>query len=277
MELVKDFAHFSKLISLEKSKNGRTKTNCYFFPDYITKTTAEEKLYFERTSNGLFFLKHEIDFYLLFYYISDQLDDKLDIQFLNKIEEPVQINIIYSQISNNEKVQSDVYFWSKQNFYLRNNFKRMILKNDLCINENRINNPQYLIRFVNQSEIDKLLILWKNSLDLLSNPLPNEGELISSIINQEIICILDTNKNIIAALQCRKEGSFFEISRVAVDYRFRRQGLAYTLMVKSIQSKNNYFLWVAEDNFSAIMLYEQLGFMFDGKITKQFLRRKQLI
>ena len=272
MELVKNFDHFVKLIKSEKSRNGRTKTNCYFFPDYITKITKEETLYFERTSSGLFFLKHEVGFYMLYFYVSDQLKDELDIQFLNSIEEPVLLNTIYSQISNEAKLRSDVNFWSSQNFYLRKNFKRMILTNDLCINENRLNNNlDYLIRFVNRSEIEELLFLWKNSLDLLSNPLPNEGELISSIINQEIICILDTNKNIIAALQCRKEGSFFEISRVAVDYRFRRQGLAYTLMVKSIQSKNNYFLWVAEDNFSAIMLYEQLGFMFDGKITKQFL------
>ena len=87
------------------------------------------------------------------------------------------------------------------------------------------------------------------------------------------VCELD--KNVLAVLQWRQVAQEVEIFDVAVDVRFRRQGIASFLLenvlaLAKARGAKQIFLEVRESNAAAITLYRKFGFSVAGRRSNYY-------
>lgn len=69
---------------------------------------------------------------------------------------------------------------------------------------------------------------------------------------------------------CRSDGLLIDIMRLGVREKFRRQGVASTLLKKAISSAPEAMLTVRKGNDPAIRLYKKHGFVIAGTMPQDY-------
>lgn len=275
MEPVNDLKHFSSLVKEAKKLSGKIVSNCYLLPIEIQKYTQNNSMFWESDSSGIYFFYEEEDFYHLYFYLSDPTK----IQACQQ-DKPLLIDLVYRDSQQIDTLQEIENKWISKGFAQYKSFKRM--SRDAVPNETGavkmafMDNADYQTAFAQRSHYDEIDRLWRNTLDQFSNALPSGRKLLNLLDNKQILCALDMDQHIAAALQFQSKNKVCTIEHVAVDERHRRRGLAKALLQFCFSEGNDikrHMLWVETSNSPAIKLYLDIGFQFDGMVSKQLFKK----
>lgn len=273
MQQVNDLNHFSALIKEAKISSEKLITNCFLLPAQIHPLTQQKKIFAEHMNNGICFLCDVGDFYNLYFY----LPDGIEIRYKQK-DKPVVINFVYRNSSQTDALRGVKEKWIVGGFSRYKSYRRMSLdagSGETISRENQlIQNCAYTVTFAQNQHLDELLTLWRNTLDIYSNAMPSKEEMERLLDTQQVLCIQDHNRHVIAALQMQAENKICSIQHVAVDEKHRRRGLAKILLnygFAESRNINRYILWVEDKNIPAIHLYLEFGFKYDGMSSNQLL------
>ena len=277
MEAVNDLKHFSALVKEAKKLSGNLVSNCYLLPADILQCTQENRMFWESNSSGVYFFYEEKEFYHLYFYLVDRAEIRLTQQ-----DKPLLIDLVHRDSSQPDAFQEIEKKWISKDFIQYKSFKRMsrdaVLNGTSSINQLNqrvLDNTDYQTVFASRQHYDEITSLWKNTLDRFSNALPSGNKMLELLDNQQILCVLDKDQHISAALQFQSKNKVCTIEHVAVDEKHRRRGLAKMLLQFCFSEGNDtkrHILWVETSNFPAIKLYLDSGFQFDGIVSTQLFR-----
>ena len=280
MKKVNDLNHFSTLVKSIKQDGKQVHTNCYLMPDTITRYIQRNRIFWEANANGVVFLCEEMDFYYLYFYISEPLQFDTPVQF-EPLDKPIVIDLAGTEAQWLHSLVKVEEFWITHGFKHYKNYKRLSL--DLPLGDRRsiyqldLDTTLYKLAYAQPSDIQDLYDLWRNTLDIYSTPLPDDDEMHELVNNMHILCVFTKENKLAGATVQKINGKTCFIWHMAVSEEHRRRGLAMALLVYSILENSHvqrYYVWVYERNTSVINLDLAVGFRFDGKVTHQLILKQ---
>ena len=104
---------------------------------------------------------------------------------------------------------------------------------------------------------------------------------IKKYVSSGLIIVARVENQLCGALQFEWKSNNCWLGHIVVDKQFRGQRIANTLVDYYIEinkktDQTRYQLWVIEDNFPAVKLYQRFGFIYAGKSTVSMLKLKGL-
>lgn len=249
MEQVKTFDEISKAIK-EHFKVGVI-TNCFITEEEYKKEIQNKTLYIINKTNYLIILREREEHYKLNYYINQK--EKIEI----KTEKPIVVEII--KRPNDKKFEEIVKTFTDSDFTKILERERYTLENV----ENVENKYSHKTEMCKKEESEEIIKTLKNNFDKHTGCIPTEEELKKEIEKQNIYCIKKQNE--IAGILHKKENkAYTEIKHLAVNEKYRKQGIADELIKKLKEQSRKITVWTGKENKAAQKTYEKTGFKKDG-------------
>jgi GNAT superfamily N-acetyltransferase len=277
MQAVNDLCHYSTLVKESKSHGKSVVTNCYLLPAEINKYIQQHRMFWKQFNQGIIFLCEELDFYYLYFYLTQETHEQAPLQF-ERENKPVVIDLVYLESNKPLSLSEVENQWLASGFSTYKLYRRMVLdlssEQPASIKKNILNSDLYELSHATPGDYNDVLTLWRSSLDVFSTALPDKDELIGTLDNKQVYAVYGKNKKIVAALQFKRNGKIGFVDHVVVDDKHRNQGLANVLLQAALSENKDISkccLWVDENNHPARKFYLKNGFYFDGRISCQLL------
>lgn len=280
---VQDLAHFSNLVKQTKARIKSLKTNCYLFPQEITKYCEQHRLFFEENVQGLLFLRERPECYSFYFYLSLNQEGNEPFEAFS-LTKPFVLDLTFTEPDTLSPIAETRHFWQTKGFSFYKRYQQMsqnIADPDRKLKACQLFEKQkdrFNVKFAQAADAPRILELWKSSLDELSTALPELDELELILNAHQVLACHDNSGQIIAALQIFPYGKIAAIDHVVVDRAYRNLGLGTVLLNGAIALQNEFqkfVLWVDVNNFPAKTLYEKQDYLLTGKISDQLLYSKQ--
>lgn len=278
MQKVNSFSHFNSLLKKLKANTPKPLTNCYLYPSEIDELSAQNKLFYIFSldnKTGLYFFLENHTFYNLYFYM-----DGLSVPDLKKPEKPVVLDFVYKENRVPKQLDQQNLLWKQYGFKDYKKYIRMDQNISVLTDHTDFNNDlsaNYIFGFSDHPDLsDDIQQLWQHNLDPYSIAIPESGEIIVSMENNNIFYLTDSRGKLSAALQVLRIGSKAIIQHVTVSPDSRGKGIGLFLLKKVFhllkeQGISESQLWVDINNKSAIRLYEKCGYTYNFMISNQLL------
>lgn len=270
MKKIKFFQEYLDIISEAQEKRLKN-LNCYLMPQDIQFLIQKERLFYLKNENIIEIIEENDNYYKVCFYSNENL------KFLSFVsEKPILIDLPYS----GEKNQR---FYDLENMLLREGFvlnaesSRMI-KRDFSHKE--IDDKifqDYSIAHMKETDIEKVMKIWKDNFDDIQNLLYSKEELKEHI--DDIYVCKDKLGNIVGVMEIVISGKNGWIQKIAIDKSFQGKGLGtimeifYINTCKTLGIKN-LLLYTIDDNLQAQAFHKKFGFVPDGKHNCQYIYRR---
>lgn len=278
-EPIHDLLTYNTIVKNLKSTRNKIITNCYLLPGGINYYAQQDRLSYLQINDGLLLFRDNQNFFSLYFFLFENTKALNSFPF-SQLEKPVIVDLIFLETNPSQSLLRVEELYHEINFQTYKTYKHMSMEPRM--RENLANYPaiigleQYQISFASLDDQYRIQEIWQNNLDIYSYPLPNSAEMHTILSSKQVFTIYEKDKTPIAALQLQQNGTTGIISHVVVDRNYRNRGLSKTLLRYCIQASCNlyrYHLWVEETNQPAINLYKSCGFVFDGRISHQLIKR----
>jgi ribosomal protein S18 acetylase RimI-like enzyme len=239
----------------------------------VEEMAGHNKLFLEETSEGLYFFIKEEACSRLYYYL------RQDAKPLVKRQElPVILEYVLRGEESAALDKAGCSKWLEQGFYPYKRYRRME-----CLRENFIppidqqsKLKEYPITEMTRADYPVVAPLWRTGLEASSTFLPDEEEFTRACEAGQVLGIRLPDGEPAAVQLVVTKGRTGFMQHLIVNPKLRGQGLGRTLcsgstsylMEKRNCAKVNF--WVDEENTHAIGIYERVGFVYDGTISRQF-------
>lgn len=269
MYKLESFDMYKELKAELKNQPGKLINNIYFMPNEIKRLIDLGKIYYESREDGLYFYVDEGD-YLHLYFLKN---DEVKLQALEN-EKQLVLDFVFKE-NQQEFVLEQANEWLDIGFTRYKRYVRM--KKNLKEQFFETNKSRFVVSFATIDDADSIIELWRESLDVLSTPLPCVAEMKDMIEAGNVYCIKD-NGDLVAAVYMNCAGKSVTLSHLSVSSKYRKQGIASILVNGALtnminQGIENCILWVDEKNTPAYKMYEKYEFIPDGLISDQYLNR----
>lgn len=275
MKAVASSAQFAELVKEFKKRWQKVQTNCTMLPSEVQELAARKKLYVQPDDETLCFFVQESDCSRLYYYMKEEavLPDASGWAL------PVVIDCVFRGDEEAALQKCGAAHWQTLGFapYKRN--RRMECRKEMFrppadeIEKNR----RFPVAPLVPKDYPDAATLWRTSLDYRSATFWNEAEFAEACARGELLGIrlADGRVGTVIVVMPRGKTSFME--HLVVSPELRGLGMGRTafcggstyLFEKHGAQKINF--WVDETNTRAIALYERMGYVFDGTVSRQFL------
>jgi ribosomal protein S18 acetylase RimI-like enzyme len=280
MNLVENLEQLDILTSQAQEHQNLQSFNFFLMPESIKVYLDDGRMLWKLNASGLFLICEERDFYYLYYFLFSERSIQ-NFGWLTALGKPVIIDHIYTESNRSKRLIDSELFWRTVGFTDYRVNRRMTMNLSGMQSKQKIDQSLdsnvYSIDYAQPGDIPEILNLWRNNLDRFTTPLPDAVELGHCIDQNQLIGGYSKNNNLVGALQSRKMKNIVYIDFIAVEPTHRRMGLAQALInffLNNLRNITRTFLWVNEENKSAIKLYGKNGFWFDGKINSQLIFMK---
>lgn len=140
---------------------------------------------------------------------------------------------------------------------------------------------EYPIVQMKAKDYPAVAALWESSLDIYSTLLPGAEEFAQYCEKQQVIGVRMPDGTAGAVIMVIPKGKTGFMQHLVVSPRLRGLGMGRTLFCGATEyllteggaEKVNF--WVDEENIHAIAIYQKMGYIYDGIISRQFLLREK--
>lgn len=256
MNQVKTYDEISEAIK-EHFKVGVV-TNCFLTEEEYKREIKNKTLYVINEANYLIVLREREGHYKLNYYINQM--EKLKI----KLDKPVVVEIIKRPYDKNFEIIKEIF--TDSCFVKILERERYTLDNI----ENLKCEYKYKIEICKREDIDEIMEILKNNFDEYTGCVPTTEEIEEEIGKQNIYCMKKQNE-MAGILHMKSTRAYTEVKHLAVNERYRKQGIADELVKKLIETNKKITVWTGKENRPAQRTYEKNGFKKDGWTSMVFL------
>jgi GNAT superfamily N-acetyltransferase len=274
MRRVEDINHFVQLTQTLKQDKTQIVTNSLLLPGEIERLTALGQMMYLPLPTGIAFLCDEGAFYRLYYYV----DARKQISF-EKLDKQVVIDFVYREGRKPDAVTNMQEEWQRCGFtpYSVNRKMSMSLVDYMQCKPRPLmrNGRQFQIIGAEPRHAAEIEALWRAVLDPFNSAIPEGSALLRQIEDGNVFCIIEDD-TVYAADRIQVENRRGSAWQVAVDASMRRMGLGTALQLHNFftakkRGCHTFFLWVAEDNTAARMVYEKLGLACTKDISETYI------
>ena len=264
-----DYEECKKLINEARAKKGIS--NCFFLPNQIQEFIKKGNLFYIKSSENLFFLEKENDFYRIYYFL---VDSTVLTNNILALDLPVVIEYPYKN-KLTEKQRNEIYLIEKLGLHLGRESARMCAKpNNLSIINNSVSDGLN-IKYADIDETDIIEHNLNNTFDKIYAFLPNTNEL-KKIIEEKRILTAYYKNDLVGIINMEICKNTAWIRHIMVSKAYRGKGVGWILLNeyhKLFKDNVNEFMhWVDLDNKSAISMYKKAGYSFDGRMANEYVK-----
>ncbi|WP_417091875.1 GNAT family N-acetyltransferase [Marvinbryantia sp.] len=275
MEKVASAALFGERVKAFKKKNRPVVTNCFFVPAEVEDMIRREKLYVEEAEEALCIQVREAYYSRLYYYMKEGAQ----LPALSGWMRPVILDTVFRGDEEAALAKCKVSRWCAHGFAEYKRYRRMecAKENFLPPADQRAKLAEYPIVPLKPQDYPEVAALWKSSLDIYSTLLPQEAEFAEYCEEQQVIGVRLPDGTAGAVIMVIPKGKTGFMQHLVVSTKLRGLGMGRTLfcgateylLTKGGADKVNF--WVDEENIHAIAIYQKMGYIYDGVISRQFL------
>lgn len=275
MEEIASAAQFGGMVKEFKKKWGRVQTNCCMLPAEVQELAARRKLFVEAQDEVLCFFVRETDCSRLYYYMKEDAA----LPGTEGWDRPVVIDCVFRGQEDAALEKCGAERWRARGFapYKRN--RRMECTRERFLppaDEEEMRRAFPVVRLAPE-DYEGVSRLWRGSLDCRSVPFWDQEEFAGACGRGEILGIrlADGAVGTVITVIPRGKTSFME--HLVVSRELRGRGMGRTAFCgASMQLFETYGaekinFWVEETNAHAIAIYERMGYVYDGTVSRQFL------
>ena len=269
----------NKIESLEQYKalkkmakdNDYKLSNCYFMPDVLQQKITAGVLYTQEIEKGVLILEDCNMFYRCYYYLSYETP-KQDVV----LEKDAVIEFPFNSVLN-AKQETQISLLESFGFTLGRNSGLMKAEKKNVVNQYFKEND-YKYESADPEDAIGILDLLYKTFNPLYAFLPTENEL-GNLINENKVIVVRDNQSIAGALISNVDKQTASIMQLAVNDKYRRQGIAKKLVQdyhnKYINDVDSFQHWVDLENRNAINLYQNFGYEFTLRKANEYILLKE--
>ena len=262
-----------------KKKKRPVVTNCFFVPSEVEDMVRQEKLYVEETEGALCIQVRETYYSRLYYYMRADAE----LPALSDWKQPVILDTVFRGDETAALEKCGVSRWCAHGFAPYKRYRRMeCAKEDFCPPADQTEKlAAYPIVPLAPEDYPAVAALWESSLDIYSTLLPGAAEFAGYCEKKQVIGMRLPDGTAGAVIMALPKGKTGFMQHLVVSSGFRGLGMGRTLFCGATEyllteggaSKVNF--WVDEENKHAIAIYQKMGYIYDGIISRQFLLREK--
>lgn len=245
MKEVTDFKALSKEI-MKYFKRGVI-TNNFLSPESLKCEIKEGNLFYEPGEDSLEIFVKRSGFYRLYFYA---LNDGV--------------------LFGNQEQKTVCDFSGDDHGILKNNgFLPYLLRVRLACEKSELNKMEAAKGEIR--DLDEIFALSESAFDRYSGYTPTKEELKSDILKERIY-IRTIDGKIAGFLRYGINGKTAEIKHLCTNERFRRKGVARTLLTMFLSENEKSVVWTGAENTAALALYQSMGFKKDGYQSTVYIK-----
>lgn len=277
MKKIRNLDEYKEILRLNKERIGKVEKNCYLMAGAMNKYIMEERLYVETYENGMVLYIDEGCYYNMYYFwkTNCKMEDF-------RQEKPVLIEELDNNGSRTEYINNiEQYFFDvgfekfKNNLQLEMSIKdkKKTIEEQLSKKMLRLSEQNLQLEFCSDDDILKKSIkLWQNSLDVTD--IPQEHMSLGS--DDKLACILTEERQVVTTNWWRNTKKSSEGRHTVTHPEYFQRGLASTLLLVWCQEAikqdvERCFTWVSDTNVRSLAMFKKLGFVPNGRSSKQYI------
>lgn len=283
MERINNLTEYKELIRWNKGRLGSVNTNCFLMAGNMQKYIDEARLYVNKYEDGVTVLLDEGRYYTMYYFwkpdapfedfraekpvLIEELDSKGSREGYIAAVEPALYAAGFKRFRNNLQVEAD--FKDSANT-VRDEYDRRLA----CLNEQNLT-----LEACGDSDTQKQAIaLWETYLD--ASDIPEDHLTLKD--GDTLMNVLDANRNVVATIWWRVNGKTSECRHTVTRPDHYRKGLAtmlnYAWIKQSIEAGAvKWMTWISDKNYRSLATYGKIGFVENGKTSKQYILEPERI
>lgn len=275
MEKMKSAAQFSDRVKRFKKKWPKVQSNCFFVPSEITDMTERDRLYVQEYEEALVILVKEYYYARIYYYMKEQAQ----LPALEKSDFPMILDTVFRGEEEKALEKCGVSVWLENGFIPYKRYRRMeCLKESFCPpDDQQEKQSEYPIVSLTEQDYPQVAALWESSLDIYSTLLPDRTEYAQYCEKGQVIGVRLKDGSVGAVIMVIPKGRTGFMQHLVVSPKLRGLGMGRTLFCEATEylfvqcgaDKVNF--WVDEENAHAIKIYQKMGYIYDGIVSRQFL------
>lgn len=268
MESVDTVQQYAELTKAVKKKYGSYLYNAMLMPSQVSQFIGESKLYYIPREEGILFLCNEKDFYKGYFFIKEDVDT-MEVEKMNK---PLIVEFVISNrtIVPVEQMEHRI---RQANFELYVENIRTVVELDQQVLPERTSD--FFITWAGSSEKEQIYSMWEQ-LDPYDSIIPREKVYDKMGEDKELLCLKRGN-TVCGALRLKEENkNTGSIWLVAVNPSMQGAGVGRQLYVAAMEAgiKRGYkrlWQWADRKNQRVLKTVGQLGFIFDGTVSREYI------
>lgn len=276
MKQIKDIREYKELIRWNKARFASVVTNCMVMSDTISGFLSSERLFCEIYDNGLALFVDEGRYYNLYYFWNK------DTPFASfRRDKPVLVEELSSNasrdacITRKEQALADAGFTR-----IRNNLqveKRADSDTLFPLRVDALREKGLRLEYCRDARrLDQVTALWEAHLDITDIPADHY------ILGTEavILNVIAPDDSVAATHYWKTNGKSSECRHTVTHPGYYRQGLATVLIASWLnhsaqQGAVRWLTWISDRNERSLSLYRSLGFLPNGRTSRQYLLPKE--
>lgn len=264
--LVKHIEEVKQADSEIRDLNDAVASNLFFNKDNLRKWVNKKQLFLHQTEKSMLLWRDRTEFLHLFFCTADREEFKHTLKnWLKKKVLPVCIDLLAGK-------DDDRHVLADCGFTLRCRLRRMCSIRRYVCERGRILSD---VDFARVEESEEIVTLLQDTFDSFSEQIPDMDEVKEDINKRNIVVSRDEQGKIAAIEYFNRMGQTLWLRFWATKAIYRERGLYGAIALKKALDfhgdARRVNLWVREDNVSAINVYENIGFSFDGLEDEVFL------
>lgn len=279
MEKITSAALFGERVKAFKKKNRPVVTNCFFVPAEVEDMVCRGKLYAEENEEAFCIQVREAYYSRLYYYIKEGAQ----LPALSGWKQPVILDTVFRGDEETALAKCGVPHWCANGFAAYKRYRRMECAKERfrAPSDQQTKLAEYPIVQLKREDYPAVAALWESSLDIYSTLLPGAEEFAEYCEKHQVIGMRLPDGTAGAVIMVLPRGRIGFMQHLVVSPRLRGLGMGRTLFCGATEyllteggaEKVNF--WVDEENVHAIAIYQKMGYLYDGIISRQFLLREK--
>lgn len=279
MKHISDIGEYRELIEGCK-KFKKTRSNCFLVPGTVERYIQDGRLLYEEDDGGLIIYVDE-ERYFTGYYIWNIERDFPKIWSSN--EKPVCIE----ELDVNSRRSAEISMIGNE--LAKQGLKAELINNgismDLTLNKesiqknfevglNRLSARGLRFTLCQEQHVEQVINLWENFLAVTD--VPYDHLKFMDHKDGKVFCVINERNEVCCAAWWRDVKTSREGRHVVTDPRYYRQGLGQTIInAWLVDACNNgkriARSWVNAENVKSDKMHEKIGFVHDGRTSRQFI------
>lgn len=275
MEKIESAAQFTERVKQFKKKWPKPLSNCFFVPAEIADMAEREKLYLQEQEEALVILVKEHYYSRIYYYMKEAAQ----LQEIEDFASPVILDTVFRGEEEKALEKCGISVWCENGFAPYKRYRRMECRKECFCppSDQQEKLEAYPIVRLKAEDYPQVAALWESSLDIYSTLLPDQAEYAEYCEKGQVIGVRLKDGTAGAVIMVIPKGRTGFMQHLVVSPKLRGLGMGRTLFCGATEylltacSMDKVNFWVDEENIHAIKIYEKMGYVYDGIVSRQFL------
>ena len=282
MKNVCSVEQYYTLISKNKERLGRLKTNCVLTPVLIERYISMDRFLYEEVETGIFFFSDEDEYYQVYYYLQDGASF-----YFEKKNKPILLQNIYKEGKVNPFFSFLNTELERNNFILKDTLRHAVLENSdmlfLALEKSMksitriFGKKGFVFQNVTYDQISGLKAFMSRieEIPFYQYPYFTDSEYMEESNAGRLSCIVDADNKIVAARHLIVVGKkAYGWGGIADEYK-TLYGFAPFILYKQLiyLRENNISMcsWVKTTNIPSIQYHNRIGSTWTGQLEDEWL------